>query len=476
MFYWRPPWNISIFLLRISLDRFDGSTGYYLYDARGSVSGITNEEGQVYQSYRYSVTGEITFGAPQYENEYTYNGESYNPNIESQYLRARYYCVVTATFLTEDSYLGNQTEPLTLNRYNYCVSSYLNYTDPSGNSVEINIPFEEFEQAQTYGDIYRLLEKYIIIEAQRMEAEHNATEQEMLNGMQRDYDSGFMKAIMELESDIGISGIYNIVVSPLRYAYQGSSDPYGEAIRNRRQNSQNFYVGVAQFGFDIVDPITHPELITGRIYSGMFAVTNDPGILFQDPMGPALDAWDAVWTDDDQTHFNKTGYLFGQILAAVGLGCAKSCIDEGLANTTTRTGAIEDRKGTVYGVAESGSSSRYDRTGYQSKGRSNNLFGRDRSTRRTTNLTEWRRSISQQDIHNEMRLFLGDDYVKIDSGKWRSLDGTRQFRVKPDDYLGNHGIGQPTVPNTPHVHFEFLTPKSNGNGFDVIKNIHVPIK
>lgn len=126
--------------------------------------------------------------------------------------------------------------------------------------------------------------------------------------------------------------------------------------------------------------------------------------------------------------------------------------------------------------SESGSSSRYDRTGYQSKGRSNNLFGRDRSTRRTTNLTEWRRSISQQDIHNEMRLFLGDDYVKIDSGKWRSLDGTRQFRVKPDDYLGNHGIGQPTVPNTPHVHFEFLTPKSNGNGFDVIKNIHVPIK
>ena len=76
---------------------------------------------------------------------------------------------------------------------------------------------------------------------------------------------------------------------------------------------------------------------------------------------------------------------------------------------------------------------------------------------------------------NEMRIFLGDDYVKIDSGKWRSLDGTRQFRVKPDDYLGNHGIGQPTVPNTPHIHFEFLTPRSNGNGFDVIKNIHVPI-
>ena len=118
---------------RLSLDRFDGSTGYYLYDPRGSVTGLTNEEGQIYQSYCYSVFGEITFGAPQYENEYTYNGESYNPNIKSQYLRARYYCVVTADFLTEDSYLGRITEPLTLNRYNYCVGNPLNYVDPSGN-------------------------------------------------------------------------------------------------------------------------------------------------------------------------------------------------------------------------------------------------------------------------------------------------------------------------------------------------------
>ena len=121
---------------RLSLDRYNGCSGYYLYDPRGSVTGITNERGQLYQSYRYDANGEITYGAPSYENEYTYNGESYNPNIESQYLRARYYDVVTANFLTEDTYLGNIIEPLTLNRYNYCVSSPLNYVDPSGNSVE----------------------------------------------------------------------------------------------------------------------------------------------------------------------------------------------------------------------------------------------------------------------------------------------------------------------------------------------------
>ncbi len=49
--------------------------------------------------------------------------------------------MVTATFLTEDSYLGEITNPLTLNRYNYTLSNYLNYQDPSGHWIttkEIN--------------------------------------------------------------------------------------------------------------------------------------------------------------------------------------------------------------------------------------------------------------------------------------------------------------------------------------------------
>ena len=41
--------------------------------------------------------------------------------------------MTTASFLTEDAYLGSIREPLTLNRCNYCLSSYLNYRDPSGN-------------------------------------------------------------------------------------------------------------------------------------------------------------------------------------------------------------------------------------------------------------------------------------------------------------------------------------------------------
>ena len=134
---------------RLSQEKWNcaGRTSYYLYDSRGSVTGLTSQKGQLCRTYQYSPYGEITFGASSYENEYTYNGESYNPNIHSQYLRARYYNVVTADFLTQDSYLGTILEPLTLNRYSYCVGNPVNFRDPSGHGNEsFNPPSPDFEE------------------------------------------------------------------------------------------------------------------------------------------------------------------------------------------------------------------------------------------------------------------------------------------------------------------------------------------
>ena len=83
----------------------------------------------------YTICGLFpTLGSPQYDNEYTFNAESYNPNIHSQYLRARYYDTVKGCFLTEDTYLGDIRNPLTLNRYSYCIGNPLFYSDPSGHA------------------------------------------------------------------------------------------------------------------------------------------------------------------------------------------------------------------------------------------------------------------------------------------------------------------------------------------------------
>jgi hypothetical protein len=50
-----------------------------------------------------------------------------------QYLRARYYAPETGRFVTEDTWLGNLTQPQTLNRYAYVANNPVNFNDPSGN-------------------------------------------------------------------------------------------------------------------------------------------------------------------------------------------------------------------------------------------------------------------------------------------------------------------------------------------------------
>ena len=62
--------------------------------------------------------------------------ESYNPNTGLEYLRARYYNADKGRFFQEDTYLGDITDPLTLNRYAYVKNSPLNYADPSGHVAE----------------------------------------------------------------------------------------------------------------------------------------------------------------------------------------------------------------------------------------------------------------------------------------------------------------------------------------------------
>ncbi len=111
---------------------------------------------------------------------------------------------------------------------------------------------------------------------------------------------------------------------------------------------------------------------------------------------------------------------------------------------------------------------------YHPRNQSKRLFLEDIPSGKK-NVTEWRRSLNKKDIPRHKVQFLGEDYVKIGKGKWRSKDGRRQFRVKPADYSGIHGIGKPRVPDTSHLHFELLELDKSGKVFIVKKNIHVPL-
>ena len=110
----------------------DGKDYFYEYDGRGSVVGLTNTTGWERETYRYDPYGNTTTSGLKIANPFQYNAEYTDDATDYQYLRARYYRAETGSFITADTYAGNITNPLSLNRYIYTHNNPINGKDPSG--------------------------------------------------------------------------------------------------------------------------------------------------------------------------------------------------------------------------------------------------------------------------------------------------------------------------------------------------------
>ena len=103
----------------------------YAFDGRGSVAHMTDMAGFAQASYTYDTFGAATVSGTT-TNPYAFNGERVDRTTGLQYLRARYLDMGAGRFVTQDTYLGTLTEPLSQNRFTYTLNDPLNYVDPSG--------------------------------------------------------------------------------------------------------------------------------------------------------------------------------------------------------------------------------------------------------------------------------------------------------------------------------------------------------
>ena len=94
------------------------------------MTGLT-KDGQAVASSSYNLSGASKTSTDTTGQPFAYNGEA-RDDTGLDYLRARYYDSQGGTFLTEDSYPGEDTDPLSQNRYGYVQNNLVNYTDPSG--------------------------------------------------------------------------------------------------------------------------------------------------------------------------------------------------------------------------------------------------------------------------------------------------------------------------------------------------------
>ena len=113
-----------------------GTHTYYLYNGHGDVVKLTNSTGDVVKSYDYDAFGNEKNIDNNDTNVFRYAGEYFDREIGTIYLRARYYDPTIGRFITEDSYWGKDTDPLSLNLYTYAHNNPIMYVDPTGNIIE----------------------------------------------------------------------------------------------------------------------------------------------------------------------------------------------------------------------------------------------------------------------------------------------------------------------------------------------------
>jgi RHS repeat-associated protein len=109
---------------------------YFLYNAHGDVIQLTNATGSVIKNYDYDAFGNEKNLDNTDTNAFRYCGEYFDKETGTYYLRARYYDPAIGRFVTEDSYLGKDKDPLSLNLYTYCHNDPIQYYDPSGHIID----------------------------------------------------------------------------------------------------------------------------------------------------------------------------------------------------------------------------------------------------------------------------------------------------------------------------------------------------
>lgn len=107
-------------------------TYYFNLDGNGDVRNLSDENGNITDTYSFDAFGINLIKEGDTANDYGYRSEQTDSITGLVYLRARYMNPSTGTFITEDSFGGFTSNPITLNRYVYAGQNPISYRDPSG--------------------------------------------------------------------------------------------------------------------------------------------------------------------------------------------------------------------------------------------------------------------------------------------------------------------------------------------------------
>jgi RHS repeat-associated protein len=115
------------------------STRYYHADGVGSIRKLTDESGNVTDSYTYSAFGELLEHTGSDPQPYAFTAEPLDPNTRFQYHRARWLDPSVGRFTGTDPFGGDAFDPPSLHRYLYAFNAPVTFVDPTGLFGEFSI-------------------------------------------------------------------------------------------------------------------------------------------------------------------------------------------------------------------------------------------------------------------------------------------------------------------------------------------------
>lgn len=154
----------SLLYRTVSADMDHSAQSYfYLYNAHGDVTSLIDTVGSIAATYDYDTFGNLLSKTGSADNYIRFAGYQQDDESGLYYLNARYYDSAIARFITEDSYTGQQNDPLSLNLYTYCSNNPIIYTDPSGHREMFEGSGQKDPNAELFknlNDLYDLAIKY----------------------------------------------------------------------------------------------------------------------------------------------------------------------------------------------------------------------------------------------------------------------------------------------------------------------------
>ncbi len=128
--------NVTKYVYGLGLigEESEGAFKTYHFDYRGSTTAITNEKGQVIDTFEYDTYGKLTNRTGSTKTIFMYNG-CYGVVTDSNgllYMRARYYSPELKRFINADIIKGDITNNEVLNKYAYVNGNPVSNIDPFG--------------------------------------------------------------------------------------------------------------------------------------------------------------------------------------------------------------------------------------------------------------------------------------------------------------------------------------------------------